>query len=80
MSLLTWNELVAFVNDRTTLGQEGVRDPEHPCDAFCPGRPAGSCATDGHYLCDECTERDTCEDGCGKRSIACECPPAPGRP
>lgn len=39
------------------LGDPGVRDPDAPCDVFKPGRPNGDCASDGHYLCDECEER-----------------------
>lgn len=53
-----WSELVASVNGRTTLGQVGVRDPEHPCDVF-DGRGfdgSGDCYSDGHYLCDECSQ------------------------
>ena len=52
-----WNELYAAVNGRTTLGQVGVRDPENPCEAF-DGRDydgTGRCASDGHYLCTECS-------------------------
>jgi hypothetical protein len=37
----------------------GVRDPEFPCDAFEHGKPGSIparplCPGDGHYLCDEC--------------------------
>jgi hypothetical protein len=51
-----------------------VRDPEHPCDSFVSGTPTldGDCETDGHYLCDECERRQTCE-GCGYRPSQCEC-------
>lgn len=73
-----WAELVAQVNGRTLVGMRGVRDPDCPCEGFVPGEPSGSehgCSTDGHYLCDECIERATCEDGCGKRPMYCECDP-----
>ena len=61
----------------------GLRDPDYPCDAFESGAPGpfGDCETDGHYLCDECTRRATCEgydayqppDGCGERPSRCVC-------
>ncbi|MBP7292429.1 MAG: hypothetical protein KBB21_37720, partial [Nannocystaceae bacterium] len=36
-------------------GTPGVRDPDHPCDMFSPGKPTnGGCQGDGHYLCGEC--------------------------
>jgi len=56
------------------FGAPGIRDPEAPCEAFAPGEPSGDCLTDGHYLCDECRERATCEGGCGRRPSQCECP------
>lgn len=52
---------------------DGVRDPDAPCVEFRLGRPDGTCETDGHYICDECIHRATC-DGCGKRPAHCECP------
>lgn len=60
---------------REGFGVTGIRDPEHPCTAFVEGVPdrGGDCETDGHYVCDECTRRMTCE-GCGHRPIHCECP------
>jgi hypothetical protein len=70
--LRRWNELHAYANGRTILGMDGVRDPESLCDAFARGTPAGTCDTDGHYLCDECRERATCA-GCGYRPTRCEC-------
>jgi len=52
----------------------GVRDPEYPCEAFNPGEPAGTeCETDGHYICDECIERASCDCGCGNRPSQCAC-------
>ena len=62
------------LNGRRVFGAPGVRDPDFVCDAFDPGEPGGDCSTDGHYLCDECKERKTCEGGCGKRPMHCECP------
>jgi hypothetical protein len=58
------------------FGQPGLRDPDNQCEAFNPGKPGlrGGCNTDGHYLCDGCTERKTCA-GCGKRPMTCECAP-----
>jgi hypothetical protein len=36
-------------------GTPGVRDPDHPCDMFSPGKPTnGGCQGDGHYLCGKC--------------------------
>lgn len=54
---------------------DGVRDPENPCTSFKLGKPTdrGTCLTDGHYVCDDCTERATCE-GCGFRPSDCHCP------
>lgn len=73
---LSWRALVAEINGAPLLGTPGVRDFLAPCDAFNPGEPGqGNCSTDGHYLCDECTEialhvlrrrRDQCEQ-CGAR-------------
>ena len=71
-----WGAMVDAVNGRTRFGAAGVRDPDYRCSAFEPGdpRPNGECQTDGHYMCDECIHRDTCEHGCGKRVNNCECP------
>jgi hypothetical protein len=63
------------------FGVKGIRDPESPCTMFDPGDPPmfsfADCETDGHYLCDECTQRATCPGGCGKRPSRCECPEEP---
>lgn len=40
------------------LGLEHLRDPGAQCEVFAYGKPQGDCRTDGHYLCDECKERD----------------------
>ena len=33
------------------LGEPGVRDPDHRCDMYSPGKPTkGGCQGDGHYL------------------------------
>ena len=71
MSLAAWDQLVAEVNGRTMLGMDGVRDPGSLCDAFTTGTPTGDCETDGHYLCDECERRATCDCGCGSRPVHC---------
>ncbi|MGH9462243.1 MAG: hypothetical protein ACRD1X_13555 [Vicinamibacteria bacterium] len=68
-----WQQLEALANGRTIVGMDGVRDPEAPCEVFRNGTPFGRCETDGHYLCDECVERATCEGGCGRRPSQCEC-------
>ena len=75
VSLTQWNELVAFVNHTSTFGTDNVRDPDYPCTGFVSGEPTprGRCSTDGHYMCDECVERATCDGGCGKRPTYCEC-------
>ncbi len=45
------------------IGAPGLRDPEHPCSEFIPINTAwgnthsGHCETDGHYMCDECVNR-----------------------
>ena len=43
-----------------------VRDVDHPCHAYRPGRrsgePAGQCWGDGHYLCAECQDYDVSND------------------
>jgi len=37
------------------VGTPGVRDPDHRCDMFGPGKPTnGGCQGDGHHLCGEC--------------------------
>lgn len=45
--------------ERMPDGMPGIRDVDAPCEDFTPGTTAGTlaigdCATDGHYLCDEC--------------------------
>lgn len=76
-ALARWGVLVAYVNDRPIMGMPGVRDPEYPCEGFSPGEPErhgwGACETDGHYMCDECTERASCDCGCGNRPSQCAC-------
>jgi len=76
MSLQRWNWLVDEINGRPPhrTHEDGVRDTKHPCEVFVFGAPDGHCPTDGHYVCDDCTERATCEGGCGKRPMYCECP------
>lgn len=69
-----WNRLYMLVNDKSTVGVDGVRDTDNPCDAFVTGQPQGNCSTDGHYMCNECVERASCT-GCGKRPMSCECSP-----
>ncbi len=62
------------------FGQTGIRDPDNICTAFVEGKPSmhgGDCDTDGHYLCDECERRKTCEGGCGYRPTGCECKDGP---
>ena len=63
---LAWIELAEHVNGRPFVGEPGVRDPEHPCDAFAPvanpdwlgisvrAAGDGDCDSDGHYLCGSC--------------------------
>jgi hypothetical protein len=72
-ALHRWNELYAMLNGRTTAGQAGVRDPEHPCRDFDPGEPSGNCEGDGHYLCGECAGRVVGCPVCGRRPVVCEC-------
>jgi hypothetical protein len=59
MSMQEWEALRRFVNgEPSLLGTVGVRDPENPCEAF-DGRNydgSGSCSSDGHYLCVECSQ------------------------
>lgn len=45
---------------------------ESPCAQFQLGEPAGSCTTDGHYVCDECVEMSACS-ACGERPVYCKC-------
>lgn len=56
--LIAWGELVENVNGRTHLEQVGVRDPDNVCEAFDRKGydGGGSCLSDGHYLCVECSE------------------------
>lgn len=44
-------------------GTPNVRDVNAPCCEFVPGPPQGICRGDGHYLCRECREYDTSEEG-----------------
>lgn len=55
---LAWRELIASVNGVTYVGQRGVRDPEYPCEGFTATGydGSGTCHSDGHYLCTECSE------------------------
>lgn len=57
MSLGNWNALVAEVNGRPLDGTPGVRSITAPCELFDGVEPSGSgtCSTDGHYLCTECS-------------------------
>ena len=41
------------------LGVPGRRDPKFPCENFAPGKPGGDCQGDGHYLCGECSGRES---------------------
>lgn len=46
---------------RSTLGLDRPeRDVDFPCPErdFKPGKPAGNCWTDGHYMCRECAHAD----------------------
>lgn len=66
MSLVAWAELIECVNDRTSLGERGVRDPDYPCAEHSPtdnrdllglritAPGDGPCDSDGHYLCVGC--------------------------
>lgn len=47
----------AVKGKRTPVGLPGHRDPDARCDIYDP-RPEfqpGDCASDGHYLCKECS-------------------------
>jgi hypothetical protein len=72
-ALLLWAMLEASVNGRSLIGTPGVRDPEAPCEQFSPGRNAGLCETDGHYLCDECSECVPRCFNCKRVPRYCEC-------
>lgn len=74
-ALQRWGNLVAELNGKPTIGVIGVRDSDNPCDGFDGGEPGphGKCDTDGHYMCNECSERKTCTTGCGQRPMSCEC-------
>lgn len=78
-----WRALVSEINGgRPPDGIAGIRDVDAECTAFAPaGVPfqradgSGTCETDGHHLCVECTEisaralrrhRDRCEE-CGTK-------------
>ena len=56
---LAWEVLRRSVNDEPPLfGTVGVRDPDYPCESF-DGRGYnghGRCQSDGHYMCEECSE------------------------
>jgi hypothetical protein len=39
-------------------GKPGLRSVDAPCFYFVPGKPKGQCEPDGHYLCEDCSERD----------------------
>lgn len=56
-----------------TVGGNGVRDTEHPCTMFTEGTPAGTCNTDGHYLCRECVHAVPFCTGCDYQPAQCEC-------
>ena len=51
-----------LVRSRLDLDQPDrpERDADLPCPsrAFEPGLPAGTCETDGHYMCRECEHAD----------------------
>lgn len=74
-ALERWQWLEDAVNGRAGLGTPGMRDPGLPCAGFDPGEPEANaiCETDGHYLCDECVGRASCECGCGNRPSQCAC-------
>ncbi len=57
-ALRNWESLRRFVNSEPPLfGTPGVRDPDFPCELFdglgYDGH--GTCFSDGHYLCKECS-------------------------
>ena len=61
-----WSEPILYVvesvnpmNVRVPDGIPGIRDINWVCTDFAYGQPTGICETDGHYLCQECSERDT---------------------
>jgi hypothetical protein len=58
-AMLEWENLYRFVNSKSPLfGTVGVRDPDALCEEF-DGKHydgQGSCESDGHYLCIECSK------------------------
>lgn len=83
-----WDELVAFVNNRTLIGTAGHRDSgADNCTAFAPGAPDtfGNCESDGHYMCAKCSNlslreqrrrNNVCEDcggPLGRSELCVEC-------
>lgn len=70
-----WDRLIAEINGHPLVGTDGIRDVNAPCEMFENGTPSvgNTCETDGHYVCDDCAHRATCE-GCGRRPTHCECP------
>jgi hypothetical protein len=75
VSLQQWAALVEEVNGRPAV----TRDPENPCDGWKPGTPqfGAACETDGHYMCDGCEGRASCDCGCGNRPSRCACEECP---
>jgi hypothetical protein len=74
------------------VGERWLRDPDAPCEAFEPGTPgSGDCETDGHYLCEKCSEmslsalREDCVElspgsrDCGRSRGGCNCRPRSDR-
>lgn len=74
----SWALLVAELNGHPLVGTPGIRDIAAPCDHFDSDHPTvaglglrwvskrtsfGTCDTDGHYLCVECSHmsRDQAE-------------------
>lgn len=45
------------------IGEVGVRDRMNPCKVFNYGPAAGTCWSDGHYMCNECKELDPSRPG-----------------
>jgi len=46
------------------VGEPGLRDPDHQCDMYSPGKPTnGGCAGDGHYLCSKCVLHEEASHG-----------------
>lgn len=73
-SLDRWSWMVAELNGKIVFGMPGVRDPDHPCEAFDPGEPSlgGGCEGDSHYMCLECKHMIVC-GGCRERRENCTC-------